>query len=476
MEPHEPPASTRAGRPRWLGLAAVVALAAAVVAVLATGGGDDGPPEAWDERVAELAEFVERERGLDFDHPVETRFLAAADFRKEVTDDEELSAEDEEELAHFEGLFRALGLAEGDLDLRGAANQLSGEGVIGLYLPEEDRILVRGERITAGMRPTIVHELTHALQAQHFDLDLERDTSGEEIAFRALVEADAVRIETAYIESLAEDEREAVGEEQQAQADALDLEGVPPILTELFSLPYVFGPPFLDAVEADGGERAIDDAFRDPPTTEEHLIDPVSFLDDDEPTEVPAPKLRSGERRVDEPDDFGMLSLLLVLGERVPFPQAWAAVDGWAGDASVTYRSGGKDCIRIRTELDTEDDAGELRRAVEAWIGDRSTARASSSGTAVVLSSCDPGTDAATATPDRPRTFELVQLRVELLASLEANGLPHGTGVCVADAVLRDNDPQALLDLNAVQDPQDPRIVGLQRQVVATVERCQGGG
>lgn len=474
----EPTVSTGGGsnRPRWVGLLVVTAVLAGVAALVVAGGrGGDRSSARWDERIVDLVAYVEEERDLDFEHPVTTHFLSTEEFRAEVTDEEMLSVEEATELDHYEGLFRALGLAEGELDLRAAANQLSGEGVVGLYDPERDRILVRGGRITPAMRPTIVHELTHALQAQHFGLDLERDTSGEDLAFRALVEADALRIERAYVASLPEDQRGAVEEAQREQARAVDLKGVPQILTELFSLPYVFGAPFLEAVESEGGPAAIDRAFRRPPTTEKHLIEPTSFLEGEQPADVDAPTLRAGEEAVDEADDFGMLSMLLVLGERVPFPHAWAAVDGWAGDASVTYTADGRDCIRIRTQLDSGGDAEELLAATERWVGDRTTARTSRQGSIVVLASCDPGTVITSPDADRPRTFELLQLRIELITSLQTNGLPHEVSVCVADVVLRDTDPAQLLEVNSISDPGDPRLVALQRQVVATVERCSSG-
>ena len=37
---------------------------------------DDGTPDEWDRRVVEYVQFVERERGLEFEHPVRVRFLA----------------------------------------------------------------------------------------------------------------------------------------------------------------------------------------------------------------------------------------------------------------------------------------------------------------------------------------------------------------------------------------------------------------
>jgi hypothetical protein len=472
--PPPPPPPPERHRLRWVGLAVVVALVLAGLGVVAVRHGDDQtPPARWDPRVAPLADFVEQQRGLRFEHPVRTDFLAEDAFRRRVTGDDEPTAEDRATLHHYEGLFRALGLVEGTLDLGKATRQLTGEGVIGLYVPGEDRIYVRGDRITPGMRPTIVHELTHALQAQHFDLERRTATSGEDTAFTSLVEADAMRIEDAYVASLPEDDRAAVEADEERQAEGADLTGVPQILTELFALPYVFGPTFVEALVADGGNRAVDRAFRHPPTTEEHILDPTSYLDGDRPAKVSTPALGRGERAVGKPDDFGMLSLLLVLGERLPFPDAWQAVDGWRGDASRDYRRAGRDCIRVRTQVDSPEDATQLLGALGVWATGRTDARTSSRDDVVTFSSCDPGTTTAANDANRPRTFEVLQLRVELLASLEEGGLAHAQAECVADDVLRDHPARQLLDVATITDPEDQRIVGLPRDVADSEQACR---
>lgn len=467
-------------RTRLLAIGAIVV----VLALLAGGGAfvagrDEGaasgpvePPERWDPRLADLVEVVEELRGLRFEHPVQTDFLDDEEFAEQVTDESELSEDDAAELDHVAGLFRALGLVAGELDLRDATNELNREEIVGLYDPAADRIIVRGNRVTPGMRPTVVHELTHALQAQHFDLEREHRTSGQDTAFTALVEADALRVQDAYVAALPEGVRAQIQEEQgvvAAEAGA-GLEDVPPILTELFSLPYVLGPPFLEAV----GPEGIDAAFRKPPTSEEHVIDPASYLAGDVPSEVVTPKLVAGEEAVGEPDDFGMLSLLLVLGERIPFGQAWAAVRGWAGDASIGYRVDGRDCIKVRTQLDSEGDAEELLAAVQAWAGDRDVP-SERRGDVVDFASCDPGPGATGLDPARPRTFELLQLRSALLTSLEGSGLDEPTAACVADDVLREHDPARLLEVAVIEDPADERLVALQRDVQASTEECKPG-
>ena len=79
-------------RPRWLAplgaLIAVVFLAGLFGA--ATRSLDAGPdhPDEWDPRVADLAAFVEEERGHEFDHPVYVDFLTPAEYTAITTEDD----------------------------------------------------------------------------------------------------------------------------------------------------------------------------------------------------------------------------------------------------------------------------------------------------------------------------------------------------------------------------------------------------
>jgi hypothetical protein len=79
----------------------------------------------------------------------------------------------------------------------------------------------------------------------------------------------------------------------------------------------------------EGGQRAVDDLFRSPPTTEEHQLDPWPLVEDHEVSfGVPKPSLAKGEKKFHD-GPFGAISWMLVLAERIPVEQALAAADGW---------------------------------------------------------------------------------------------------------------------------------------------------
>ena len=110
-------------------------------------------------------------------------------------------------------MFRALGLIEGDVDLFDKFNELQGKGTIGFYSYEDERIRIRGTELTPAVESTLVHELTHALQDQNFDLgkrfeELDKaddaNSSAASDGFDALVEGDARRIEDKWRASLSD--------------------------------------------------------------------------------------------------------------------------------------------------------------------------------------------------------------------------------------------------------------------------------
>ena len=97
--------------------------------------------------------------------------------------------------------LEGLGLVEPDADLVESMRSLLGVGVVGFYDPETDELVVRGAALTPYVRTTIAHELIHALDDQHLDLDRpEYDEADDEVGFgfSSVVEGNARRIEDAY--------------------------------------------------------------------------------------------------------------------------------------------------------------------------------------------------------------------------------------------------------------------------------------
>ncbi|MCK4720315.1 hypothetical protein KAU08_06635, partial [bacterium] len=186
------------------------------------------------ELTEELMEVTEELRGLDFIHDLPVELVTAEEIAEIISDllDEELSPEDDR---IYSELYTFLGLMPRGSSLREDYQTMTEEQVAGLYDPEEKCFYVvdvdmdamigslLGEDLGAlgnflsgvlqglggGLEDymtnvVIVHELTHALDDQYYDLqgtmeslsDLNSDDA--QLAYQSLIEGNASRIMNEY--------------------------------------------------------------------------------------------------------------------------------------------------------------------------------------------------------------------------------------------------------------------------------------
>lgn len=461
-----PPAPPKSEIPLWTLLAAgaCAVVGAILLAFVVLGELDDEGkeertyPSAWDPRVAKYVTIVEKQRGLKFLHPVEVRFLKKAEFTQEVTADEsELDDEEREDIARATGQLRAIGLITGDVDLFAAFNDASGGGTLAFYSFEDERITIRGTSLTPAARATLVHELTHALQDQHFAIgdrleELREQDSGtsEESVLDAIIEGDAERVATLYRESLdARQRKELDASEKAQQAEASsDMKGIPEAVLTIISSPYTLGESLMQTVAEDGGNKAIDALYRDTPTHDAALYDPFQVIAGDlDAAEVPTPAVKEGEKEVDS-GEFGALSWYFMLAERVPLLEAVDVVDGWGGDASVFYEKAGVSCVRAAYQGDTDADTTRMLRALRSWIAAAPGAPAtvSSEKGRVLFESCDPGKESKVGKDASIDALTLVSVRNQIGGGLLAAGAPADLAGCVAGRIIREYSVAQLTD------------------------------
>jgi hypothetical protein len=346
--------------------------------------GQDGRrvPPALEQVVLELEAFVERERGQRFARPVDVRLLSDERFEAAVRRLRQSGDEVDERV--FVGLFRALGLVEGDFD-PSAIDEGSEDRVLGFYDPERDVLLVRGSRPTPAVRRVLVHELTHALDDQRFGLDRpeldERDDEAS-IAFQSLAEGDAVRIESRYFASLSPEDR------RQAEIDGEPPDrgepAVPRVFEALLAFPYEAGEALVDALLAAGGPPRLDAALVDPPVSTEAVLHPERYLAGEQPKPVTDPEPGG------DPVDGGVLGeliLRLLLQASADRATAARAAEGWGGDRYVAWFDGDRLCVKAAVVMDTPGDRGELVAGLRRWA-DRQPGAAVIDGDPVVFTRC----------------------------------------------------------------------------------------
>jgi hypothetical protein len=396
-------------RRRWAPVAVgtvVALLIAATVAVLARQeAGEAASPEhpsAWDPRLTELVDFVEKDRDLEFQQPVHVDFLTPQEYMaSSAAEAQKVTEKDRREMGQAVALLRAFGLLEGDVDLLARLTQLSEEGTLAYYDPVTERVTVRGTELTMAVKGTLVHELTHALQDQHFNIkslsDEDQTMKEAEAAgfLRNLVEGDAVRVENHWVESLDEDDQETYSEESEASSENADLEGIPEVIIASFGTAYSFGNALVEVIGATGGNPSVDAAFRSPPTSDEQIFDAFRYLAKDKPQTVAPPALKAGEQAINgsEPQTFGAFMLFVTLAQRLEPVAAMHAVDGWGGDQMVIFEGGGRQCARVHLAADTVADRDEMQSGLQKWVDGMPAGVASlgRAGELLELSSCDPG-------------------------------------------------------------------------------------
>jgi hypothetical protein len=430
------------------GLALVVA-SAALVGVFTIG--QQASSVRWDPGVADIAHFVEQQRGHRFHRAVTVAVLPTGAFRAAIGAGRPPAGRPPAggppgaELQQTIAWLRATGVITGPVDEAAAATQLSSDSVIGLYLPASRKIVVEGTALTPDVRVTLAHELTHALQDQDGDLAAIRHAHGVPgPVARAVIEGDAVAVEQDYARTLSPSdlaEYRAARVAQMAAAAAGPSGQLPIGLRNSLSFPYVFGPAFIDAVRGASGTARVDRAFRQPPTTEAEIVDPGRYLAGWRPTSVDAPQPPSGASLIGPTGPLGQVTLFQVLGTRLGYRDAWSAVRGWNGDRAVAFHLGERSCLAVAVGMASSLDTQRLERVAKQWASPTG-AIVTRRGLAISLQVCEPGP----APSVNPPPWQVLSLRAGLVAVyLTQHHASAPAAACAADRLIADMGPTDLI-------------------------------
>ena len=300
-----------------------------------------------------LQAFVEHERGLAFRRPVEVELVAEDEFVAALGGGRGRAADDDAG-ATLTGLGQ---LADGD-DLDEQLADQRQDGIVGFYDDQSGYLVLRGRQLDAYARLVLVHELVHALQDQHGLLDAAPSEAADderELAFAALVEGDATRVERAWWQAQPPAVRREIGDDSwvwsESSTGVLDLDAQ--------GFPYYAGPVLVQGLLALGGQAALDAAYQDPPTSTAQVLH--SGRPAGQQVEPPSTSAWVLDRGV--LGELGLASLLDV-DPLEDGPQA-----AWAGDRFVTVREGGATCTY--DDVLTRDAAGRARllTALDRWAG-----------------------------------------------------------------------------------------------------------
>jgi len=369
------------------GLLAGVAGTSALFALRQDAGSPSTRPaaQALPEELDRLREFVAETRGLEWRREVPVEVLPPQEFEQAFVEGPPLADSMPD---HLPSTLQSLGLVD---DAAAVSELLADDGaayVDGFY--DGRRVVVRATGWTPAVEVTVVHELTHALQDQHFALDrlMTGARMDDETALAALsvVEGDASWVEEQYaLEQSGEWNEELWASYDASQAD-IDL---PPAVQEMLWAPYNLGWSFATDLRSIGGHEAVGRAFRHPPTTLEQVWDAQAWFDGDasvaDAVAVAAPRAPEGTHSLGQ-GTLGSHLLAMLAAEDEWFTVEDGPLPGWAGDRYVTWATATSTCTAVDVALDSDTHVTEALDLLDAWLGDGGAA--SAEGTLLSLQRC----------------------------------------------------------------------------------------
>jgi hypothetical protein len=369
----------------------VGAPAAEATSTTAAGGGSgspgtDGQVSPAQRRVFdELMGQVAKVRGLEWKGPLDLKIVPKGELARLVQESTNRDV-DPVQLAAEEATLKLLGLIPDDLDYKKLVDDLLAEQVLGFYDPETKELFVGsdgGDDIDARTRWVIAHEMTHALTDQVFGygpatIILDKEDRAEELAaYSALLEGDATLAQTLWAQAhLSSAEQAALLLGGGGSGVAVFLRAPQYIQRALF-FPYNEGQTFVEGLYDDGGWAAVDAAYRNPPTSTEHILDPATYRAGQPSASPPLPDVAAASGCAGlRAGIVGQFDMRALLDEHLTATEAGRAAEGWNGDAFSLVRCGSTLGFVDRWRTDGNTEATRLVEALNRWAGPWSGNRA----------------------------------------------------------------------------------------------------
>jgi hypothetical protein len=268
----------------------------------------------------------------------------------------------------------AFGLIPMGFDLDNFMIDLLTEQIAGLYDPKAREFYIADWIPLDDQRMVMAHELTHALQDQHFQIEAwekaARPNDDAELARESVLEGSAMAAMVDYllngtghsVEDLpAIDPSVFAGD----MSKSPKLQEAPQFLKDAMIFPYFGGLTFSTAILKQGGWVALSGVFAKPPLSTQQIMHPAIYKSGKAPAQVTIPSIEKllgpDWAKLDENvmGEFGWREILKqFLGEQNATPVAAA----WGGDRYVLYeqKQTKKLILVARLHLDSEEHAARF--------------------------------------------------------------------------------------------------------------------
>jgi hypothetical protein len=268
----------------------------------------------------------------------------------------------------------AFGLLPKNFDLDSFMVELLTEQIAGLYDPKAHEFYIASWIPLEDQRMVMAHELTHALEDQHFQIEqwlkAARPNDDAELAREAFLEGSAM---AAMVDYLLQGTGKSVNNMPEFDPSLLtgdlssspSLKKAPPFIKDTLIFPYFGGMTFTAAALKPSGWSALGKVFTNPPTSTQQILHPALYKSGHVPEKVELPsleaKLGKDWKKLDENlmGEFGWLEVLKqFLGDERAKPLAAA----WEGDRYQVFenRQSKRLLLVARLHLSSEEKSGRF--------------------------------------------------------------------------------------------------------------------
>jgi hypothetical protein len=299
---------------------------------------------AADEVLAQMSEIT----GLALRSPLKKSLRSREEIRAHVI--QEMN-EDKDTAERYAGArsAEAFGLLPKGFDLDSFMVDLLTEQIAGLYDPKAHEFYVADWIPIDDQRMVMAHELTHALEDQHFQIEAwakaARPNDDAELAREAVLEGNAMAAMVEFLlqgsgRSLQDlpdiDPAMLIGD----MADTPLLKKAPPFLKDALIFPYLDGLTFSAAVLKPTGWEGISALFATPPVSTQQIMHPALYTSSKAPATVSLPSMEKtlgADWAKLEENVMGEFGWKEVLKQFLDEPRAKVLSAAWDGDRYAVY-------------------------------------------------------------------------------------------------------------------------------------------
>lgn len=327
-----------------------------------------------------VREDIERQvaaiRGLEFKKPVDYQVLNRKEIKQTMAG-KLAEVYSEKEFKDMGEAMAAVGLLPAGYPLREKYINLLGEQVAAFYDQHTHKLYMYEDASldNAQNRVVLAHELTHALQDQHFSLKrlpLEIKTNDDRaVAASALVEGDATLVMSEFMLKNLSKQMLKDSVTSSFTQNMKQLETAPRYLREMLVFPYLRGQDFCATLFGAGDYAAVTKAYAAPPSSTAQILHPQKYLANprEEPIAIVWPETSvRGEKPIAD-NCVGEFGLRILFAEWLDATTAERAAAGWRGDRYL-YFSGGQALV-WKTVWATAADAAEFFAAQQQLLTKR---------------------------------------------------------------------------------------------------------